>query len=152
MRTSLWVGAIASECGGKCKPALQLWCKMVNRPGWWLEFCFRSTETVGLFGTGAQDVHLDFHTVPELCKQASGDSLLSKPSSKRLREHGCQCSGVFWPANRSYDLNCHTSTFVQTCTCWFLYTTHKLSKVSVSCSDLAGAYSCKEKRLLSLFH
>ena len=25
-----------------------------------------STETVGLLGTGAQDVHLDFHTAPEL--------------------------------------------------------------------------------------
>ena len=29
---------------------------------------FTSTETVGLLGTGAQDVHLDFHTGPELCK------------------------------------------------------------------------------------
>ena len=26
---------------------------------------FTSTETVGLLGTGAQDVHLDFHTAPE---------------------------------------------------------------------------------------
>ena len=26
--------------------------------------CFTSTETVGLLGTGAQDVHLDFHTAP----------------------------------------------------------------------------------------
>ena len=25
---------------------------------------YRSTETVGLLGTGAQDVHLDFHTAP----------------------------------------------------------------------------------------
>ena len=25
-----------------------------------------SNETVGLLGTGAQDVHLDFHTAPEL--------------------------------------------------------------------------------------
>ena len=31
-----------------------------------LKFCFTSTETVGLLGTGAQDVHLDFHTAPEL--------------------------------------------------------------------------------------
>ena len=31
-----------------------------------LKCCFRSTETVGLLGTGAQDVHLDFHTPPEL--------------------------------------------------------------------------------------
>ena len=30
------------------------------------ECCFTSTETVGLLGTGAQDVHLDFHTAPEL--------------------------------------------------------------------------------------
>ena len=29
-----------------------------------LKYCFTSTETVGLLGTGAQDVHLDFHTVP----------------------------------------------------------------------------------------
>ena len=27
----------------------------------WLKCCFTSTETVGLLGTGAQDVHLDFH-------------------------------------------------------------------------------------------
>ena len=31
-----------------------------------VECCFTSTETVGLLGTGAQDGHLDFHTVPEL--------------------------------------------------------------------------------------
>ena len=30
------------------------------------ECCFTSTETVGLFGTEAQDVHLDIHTAPEL--------------------------------------------------------------------------------------
>ena len=28
--------------------------------------CFTSTETVGLLGTGAKDVHLDFHTALEL--------------------------------------------------------------------------------------
>ena len=33
----------------------------------WLKCCFTSTETVGLLGTGAQDVHFDFHTAPELC-------------------------------------------------------------------------------------
>ena len=32
-----------------------------------LKCCFTSTGTVGLLGTGAQDVHLDFHTAPELC-------------------------------------------------------------------------------------
>ena len=31
-----------------------------------LKCCFTSTETVGLLGTGAQDVELDFHTAPEL--------------------------------------------------------------------------------------
>ena len=31
-----------------------------------LKCCFTSTETVGLLRTGAQDVHLDFHTAPEL--------------------------------------------------------------------------------------
>ena len=31
-----------------------------------LKRCFTSTQTVGLLGTGAQDVHLDFHTAPEL--------------------------------------------------------------------------------------
>ena len=33
-----------------------------------VECCFTSTETVGLLGTGAQDVHLDVHTAPELCR------------------------------------------------------------------------------------
>ena len=33
-----------------------------------MKCCFTSTETVGLLGTGAQDVHLDFHTAPELCR------------------------------------------------------------------------------------
>ena len=37
------------------------------------ECCFTSTETVGLLGTGAQDVHLDFHTDHELCDMAVGE-------------------------------------------------------------------------------
>ena len=32
-----------------------------------VECCFTSTETVDLLGTGARDVHLDFHTALELC-------------------------------------------------------------------------------------
>ena len=36
-------------------------------PSWLVECCVTSTETVGLLGTGAQDVHIDFHTAPELC-------------------------------------------------------------------------------------
>ena len=31
-----------------------------------VQCCFTSTETVGLLGTGAQDVRLDFHTAPKL--------------------------------------------------------------------------------------
>ena len=31
-----------------------------------MKYCFTSTKTVGLLGTGAQDGHLDFNTVPEL--------------------------------------------------------------------------------------
>ena len=39
---------------------------LFSRDKWLVGFCFTSTETVGLLGTGAQDVHLDFHTAPEL--------------------------------------------------------------------------------------
>ena len=39
---------------------------------WLVQYCFTSTETVGLLGTEAQDGHLDFHAAPglwgELCK------------------------------------------------------------------------------------
>ena len=40
----------------------QIWMK-----NWFcvVECCFTSTETISLFGTGAQDGHLDFHTAPE---------------------------------------------------------------------------------------
>ena len=36
-----------------------------------LSLSFTSTETVDLLGTGAQDVHLDFHTAPELSPSLS---------------------------------------------------------------------------------
>ena len=37
-----------------------------------LKCCFTSTQTVGLLGTGEpQDVHLDFHTPPELCNSGT---------------------------------------------------------------------------------
>ena len=43
------------------RQTLQLFQKL------WFKCCFTSTETVGLLGmTGAQDVHLDSHTAPEL--------------------------------------------------------------------------------------
>ena len=38
-----------------------------------VECYFTSTETIGLLGTGAQDVHLDFHTAPELCMEVGRD-------------------------------------------------------------------------------
>ena len=45
---------------------------------WRLKYCFTSTETAGLLGTGAQDGHLDFHTAPELISMSTlGVSLLS---------------------------------------------------------------------------
>ena len=39
---------------------------LMTQPHQLVECCFTSTETVGLLGTGAQDVHLDFHTAPAL--------------------------------------------------------------------------------------
>ena len=59
-----------------------------------LKCCFTCTETVGLLGTGAQDVHLDFHTVPELCID------LARPSSV-LKEG---TSWQLWLLNRG-DVN-----------------------------------------------
>ena len=43
-----------------------LGCTCSYGSAWLVECCFTSTETVGLLGTGAQDVHLDFHTAPEI--------------------------------------------------------------------------------------
>ena len=48
--------------------------------GWlvgWLNCCFTFTETVGLLGTGARDVHLDFHTAPELWVRTARSLLTS---------------------------------------------------------------------------
>ena len=39
-----------------------------------LKCCFTSTETVGLLGTGTQDVHLDLHTAPELWRVTNQDN------------------------------------------------------------------------------
>ena len=46
---------------------LKSWTYIYIYVGPWWKCCFTATETVGLLGTGAQDVHLDFHTAPELC-------------------------------------------------------------------------------------
>ena len=83
-RCSAWCTATFGElyCGvQRCSPwhtvpRCSAWCTAI--PGvlmdfplmtesvGWLKCCFTSTETVGLLGTGAQDVHLDFDTAPEL--------------------------------------------------------------------------------------
>ena len=54
----------------------------------WLKFCFTSTETIGLLGTGAQDVHLDFHTAPELC--FGGDDDDDADDDVELNVLGCR--------------------------------------------------------------
>ena len=37
-----------------------------------VEVLFTPTETVGLLGTEAQYVHLDFHIAPEVCMEVGG--------------------------------------------------------------------------------
>ena len=49
-----------------------------------VQCCFTSAETVGLLGTGAQDVHLDFHTAPELCPHLSAHPLFALPPAHQL--------------------------------------------------------------------
>ena len=49
-----------------------------------MKCCFTSTETVGLLGTGAQDVHLGFHTAPELCPHLSAHPLFALPPAHQL--------------------------------------------------------------------
>ena len=43
------------------------------------------TETEGLLGTGAQDVHLDVHTAPELCASACVEVSLIYSRTSLLR-------------------------------------------------------------------
>ena len=60
------------------------------RQSWLVECCFTSTETVGLLGTGAQDVHLDFHTTPELDGRERVSvtySCTNPPSTKHYTQH-----------------------------------------------------------------
>ena len=47
-----------------------------------LKCCFKSTETVGLLGTGAQDIHLDFHTAPELCTPQGPGHFALRPQKR----------------------------------------------------------------------
>ena len=50
----------------------------------WLKRYFTSTETVGLLGTGAQDGHLDFHTVSELCAEIKSAPFSDVTSTGRV--------------------------------------------------------------------
>ena len=61
---SWWRGVHPSCRGSKQKS----WFTLQRGTDWkcWLKCCFMSIETLGLLGTGAQDSHLDCHTVPEL--------------------------------------------------------------------------------------
>ena len=49
-----------------------------------VEWCFTSTETVGLSGTGAHDGHLDFHTAPELYATQFSSVLLNVHRNRRF--------------------------------------------------------------------
>ena len=69
--------------------------------------CFTSTRTVGLLGTASRDVHLDFHTAPELWNFISlGRSLFKWPSGvniqavKRQAKGRALCGIITWCATR----------------------------------------------------
>ena len=68
-----------------------------------LKCYFTSTETVGLLGTGAQDVHLDFHTTPEVCARLSVEDVLQCPGLAHVSIvvcHQLQCL-CFWSLAKS---------------------------------------------------
>ena len=75
--------------------------------GWLVECCFTSTETVGLFGTGAQDGHLDFHAAPERLGQNS--TMLYVHRNRRLIRDGS-------PAQDGQHLYSQPSTIIITIT------------------------------------
>ena len=53
---------VHGEQGNKIMYVAQQECVKQTWLVGWLKCCFTSTETVGLLGTGAQDVHLDFQS------------------------------------------------------------------------------------------
>ena len=67
-----------------------------------LKCCFMSTETVGLLRTGAQDVHLDFHTAPGLrqCACALRSGFLSGTLS--LTDPQTPSTGLRLPSSNHY--------------------------------------------------
>ena len=61
-----------------------------------MKCCFTSTETVGVLGTGAQDVHLDFHTAPEFGSAVNYPWKFIcgayKSPNENLRVHSARCT------------------------------------------------------------
>ena len=57
--------------------------------------CFTSTETVGLLATGARDVHLDFHTPPELLNTSNTERKLRTPPHTIRKDGGKGAGGEF---------------------------------------------------------
>ena len=45
-----------------------------------------STETVGLLGSGTQDVHLNFHTAPELCTTTKANRNTTTKANRNLKQ------------------------------------------------------------------
>ena len=78
-----------------------------------LKCCFTSTETVGLLRTGAQDVHLDFHTASELWYTYS--FILT---STFIRCRYCWC-GTVTCAIVLFVLFCFFPSFSACLTLWF---------------------------------
>ena len=61
----------------------------------WLKCCFTFTETIGLLGTGAQDGHLDFHTVLRVCMRCCTlESDHCTVQSFKQDAHSKLCAGV----------------------------------------------------------
>ena len=81
------------------------------------EYCFTSTETIGLIGTGAQDGHLDFHTAPELNAVTCTTSIIMDVG-KRLHalytfssNIGCTCSLTLPRNATSKQINKHCKQY-----------------------------------------
>ena len=51
---------------GEPRTVTSTFTQLLSHDSWWWSVALRP-QKLGLFGTGAQDVHLDFHTAPELC-------------------------------------------------------------------------------------
>ena len=85
----------------------QIWCIRIRQMSLscWLKHGFTSTglETVGLIGSGAQDIHLDFHTAPELCEFI----IISNITQENKYHWCCLCSliqsffAVLWSTTKT---------------------------------------------------